>query len=408
MKNILFSSLQKFLQKKFIYFLLLFVFFNSCSAAPLPKTPVPQEAERKVFSTTTQLDPTPTVYLPLIVNTQTSKFFGIYLKQYWTEDNVTPIMSELDNQTGKKHSSVGWFIDIEDDAFTIPVETLPNNNLFLQLESLWQDGYVSFINLGSRSTIAEITNGTRDKEIGNVARFYKAWIDQGEGRKALIAPLQEMNGVFNSNGDTWTTYAGDPVKFIQAYKKIQEIFFQNGVNLSDVWWTFAPNGWSVAGHEFEKYYPGDDIVDVIGFSSYNYGYCFQGSTWETYKEMLEPYINRMETMAPGKPIIIAETATTSMFANSTPNDNAKDQWLIDTYNYLAEKQSVVGVYYFSFSEFDDKACDFEIINIIPLEEEEPGIITGYNFDNFFTGYRAGISNSKYQYLSAQEVNSLLH
>ena len=396
------KNLRFLTHKNIIYFLLLFVFLNSCAATPLPEKPISQESEPIFFSNPTLPEPTPTVFLPLIINTKPTTFFGIYLKQYWTEDNVTPIMTELDNLTGKKHSSVGWFIDIEDDAFRIPVETLENNNLFVQLESLWKDGYVSFVNLGSRSSIDDISNGARDTEIGNLAKFYKAWIDQGEGRIALIAPLQEMNGVYNNNGDTWTTYAGDPEKFKLVYKRIQNIFYQNGIKPVDVIWTFAPNGWSVAGHEFEKYYPGDEIVDVIGFSSYNYGYCFDGTKWETYQEMLEPYINRMEIMAPNIPIIIAETATTSIFSDGLINDDAKDQWLIDSYNYLAEKKSVVGVYYFSFNEFDDKVCDFEIIKIEKVDEPE-----NFIFSNFFTGYREGISHSKYQYLSASEINSLI-
>ncbi len=401
MKNLLISSVQKFSQKKLIYFLLFFVFFNSCSAAPLSQSPVPQENETKVFSTSTLEEPTPTVFLPLIVKSPDSKFFGVYLKQYWTENNVIPILSELDNLTGKKHSSVGWFIDLEDDAFTKPVTDLSHNNLHRQLESLWQGGYTSFINLGSNATAADIINGLRDKEIGYVVEFYKSWIGLGDGRKAMIAPLQEMNG-------DWTVYGQQSTsdQYKQAYVYIYNKFLQNNINREDVWWVFAPNGWNDPNEperQFENYYPGDEFVDVVGFSSYNYGYCLPETSvkWETYAEMLEPFINRMETMAPTKPIIIAETATTAYYDYDQKDISLKNQWLIDSYNYLGTKQSVAGVYYFNFSEFDGYVCDFEILNIGWNEVTE-----NYFFDNFYTGYRDAINNSKYDYLPIQALKLL--
>lgn len=411
MKNSFLSNLQKFSQKKLIYFLLFFVFFNSCSAAPLLQTTVPQETETQVISTLEE--PTPTVFLPLIVKSPDSKFFGVYLKQYWTENNVIPIMSELDNLTGKKHSSVGWFIDLEDDAFTKPVTDLSHNNLHRQLENLWQGGYTSFINLGSNATASDIINGLRDKEIGYVAEFYKAWIGLGDGRKAMIAPLQEMNG-------DWTVYGQKSTsdQYKQAYMYIYNKFLQNNINREDVWWVFAPNGWNdpaLPERAFENYYPGDEFVDVIGFSSYNYGWCPSTSSisgkWESYAEMLDPYITRMEAMAPTKPIIIAETATTAYYAYTDgeflKDINLKNKWLIDSYNFLASRKSVIGVYYFSFSEFDGYACDFEIVNV---EEEvidtEDGKVSNFYLNDFFTGYRDGVSNSNYKYLSVDEMNIL--
>lgn len=414
MKKLLFINLQQFSQKKLMYFLLFFVFFNSCSAAPLPLTTVQQENETQVFSTSTLAEPTPTVYLPLILTTSDSKFFGVYLKQYWTENNVIPIMSELDNLTGKKHSSVGWFIDLEDDAFTIPVTDLSHNNLHLQLESLWQGGYTSFINLGSNATATQIIAGERDTEIGYVAKFYKSWIDLGDGRKAMIAPLQEMNG-------DWTVYGLESTSedYKLAYVHIYNIFQQNGIGREDIWWVFAPNGWNdpaVPERAFENYYPGDDFVDVIGFSSYNYGWCPSTSSisgkWESYAEMLDPYITRMEAMAPSKPIIIAETATTAYYAYTDEeflkDINLKNQWLIDSYNFLATKKSVAGVYYFSFSEFDGYACDFEIINVDEeVVDTDDGKVSIFYFNNFFTGYKDGISNSKFKYLPIEDLNNLI-
>jgi hypothetical protein len=338
---------------------------------------------------------TPTAYLPLIQKPPV-KFIGIYFKQYWTNKNVTPYMSQADQGAGKKHTSVGWFIDLEDAAFTEPVTYLPGNNFYNQLEVLWKAGYISFINLGTNATAAEILNGNRNSEIGYAAEFYKAWVDQGGGRRAMIAPMQEMNGVWTSYGQYSTSD-----QFKQAYRYILDIFTQKGITRDQVWWVFAPNGYNDPDkpeRAFENYYPGDDVVDIVGFSSYNYGYCPDTAPywrWESYPEIFEPYISRMQTMAPTKPIIIAETATTAYYYDAEGNPvidyNQMNQWLIDNYNYFAHRAGVIGVFYFSFPVFNDHTCAIEI--------NPNGVM--------LSGYAAGVSNTVYQYLNADQLNSII-
>ncbi len=55
----------------------------------------------------------------------------------------------------------------------------------------------------------------------------------------------------------------------------------NNVPAGSVRWVFAPNGYSLPADPFEEYYPGDAVTDVIGFSSYNYGfYPGYGTRWD--------------------------------------------------------------------------------------------------------------------------------
>ncbi len=301
-------------------------------------------------------------------------------------------MPIADQAAGKKHTSVGWFIDLEDDALTIPVFNMPKNNLYRQLEELWKSGYISFVNLGTSATAGEIISGQRDQNIAYMAEFYKTWLDLGGGRKAMIAPLQEMNG-------DWTTYGkvSTPEEYKQAYRHILDIFSQKGVGRYDVWWVFAPNGWNDPAspqRAFENYYPGDDVVDIVGFSSYNYGYCPAtvdvSGKWESYAQIFDPYIKRMQAMAPSKRIIIAETSTSAYYQADQADASYKNQWLVENYRYFASQPSVIGVYYFSFPEFDGFKCDFEI---------NPN-------GTYFDGYRDGLANSTYKYLTAQDLKNL--
>ncbi|MEW6648898.1 MAG: glycosyl hydrolase [Chloroflexota bacterium] len=390
--------------------LIIFVAILACSAsAPFTiedsSTPAHEGYTQAVEKNLTESTPT-SVYLP-VVEKSNPVFFGYIGKVYWTKENVEKHMPEVDNLAGKKHTAVGWFIDIQDPAFYEDWETesaLNRNNLYRQLERLWEKGYLSFIKIGSTDTAQSIIEGKYDNRLTQMAKIYLRWVQKGGGRKAMLAPLQEMNG-------DWVDYYSEGLSigqkqdlYKQAYRKIQLVFEQNGVNRSMVWWVFAANGLSspdVPENNFEYYYPGDEYIDLVGIASYNYGFCqatlnplcLDGDCgrWETYDQLFEPYIRRLEAMAPGKPILITETGTSAIFRKEDRPDKynyaEKSKWLIENYAYLASQPSVLGIFYFDLDEFDGTACDLKIPR-------------GINF----TGYRSAISHSAFQYLPVSELD----
>jgi hypothetical protein len=339
------------------------------------------------------------IYLPIVKNnpyygfSTDHKFIGIDMQHYWTDSDVATYMPQADGLAGKKHSVSGWFIDIQDSHFSYPGHPdLKTNNLYRQLEALWKNGYVSFININSTATAYAIASGQLDTYLGYMAEYYADWVNLGGGRRAFLAPLPEMNGV-NADGRPWTSYGGDPFNFKLAYQHIQNIFAQKGVSRDQVWWVFAPNGWSKAGHEFEKYYPGDGVVDVVGFSMYNYGFCqaaLPWPKWENNDTLYEPYISRIHTMAPSKPIIIAQTGTTAEYSYTGEfNVNAKNTWLRVNYEYLSNQPQVLGVLYYDYDQ-SSWECNWKIT---------PG--------NTFTGYQQGAAFPAFQYLSSQDLQSII-
>lgn len=104
----------------------------------------------------------------------------------------------------------------------------------------------------------------------------------------------------------------------------------------------------------------------------------------------------MQVMAPKKPIIIAETSTTPYSSadgegNPVIDYSQMNQWLIENYNYFADRAGVIGIFYFSFPEFDGFVCKIEI--------NPDGTI--------LSGYAGGLSNPVYKYLSADKLDSLI-
>ncbi len=296
---------------------------------------------------------------------------GLYAPDYLgTQSVIDQQLRQIDKWAGKHHSLAGFFFDIEDSN--------PGYNIPVPLEQLRQNGYTAFINLKSTRSATQIAKGDVDSSLRKVAKAYAEWANRGEGRMAFLAPLQEMN----IPGEA---YSKDVKNFKLAYQRIQKIFKEAGVSPKAVRWVFAPNGWSESNdHRFENYYPGDERVDVVAFSSYNWGYCSNSiwKHWNTPKEVFESYIKRMRAMSASKPIFIAQTATTSSTQSGSHN-NAKDQWLRDSYAYLAA-MGVRGVLYFNIN----KECDWAFYS---------------NSESKSAGYKDAIANSAFGYLSPAEL-----
>ncbi|NEQ52688.1 MAG: hypothetical protein F6K11_21550 [Leptolyngbya sp. SIO3F4] len=273
--------------------------------------------------------------VPMLLGLYTPDFVG---QAYVLREQVQAI----ERWTGQQHSLVGLFLDLEaaNPAYDIPAV----------LNRLHDNGYSAFINFTSRRTATQIAAGNIDKAIEKTAQAYGNWAKNLETPLIFIAPLPEMNGA-------WEVYGQTPDDFKQAYQRIQTIFAKE-VPRDSIRWVFAPNGWSEPNHEFEQYYPGDQSVDVVAFSAYNWGHCKNASwkEWQAPDIVFGPYIRRMQQMAPEKPLFIAQTATTSIQPlGSNPTD--KNTWLIEAYRYLATS-GVRAVMYFNIL----KECDWEIFS----------------------------------------------
>ncbi len=233
----------------------------------------------------------------------------------------------------------GTFMDIE---FPNPEWNVPHD-----LDGAWDQGAVPFVNLavgttefGPRSA-ADVADGVIDSAIRRWATIFAQW-SQGGKKRAFIAPLQEMNA-------SWVTYGLDPENYKRAFTHIQAIFAEQGVPQQAVMWVFAPNGWSQPGHEFERYYPGDVAVDVVGFSAFNFGACVPGGQgWDSYEVAIQPYLERMGAMATSKPIFLTQTG-------SVAEGGDRGAWLQDSFSKLAKSRMLKGIVYFNVAKVESGA-----------------------------------------------------
>jgi hypothetical protein len=167
----------------------------------------------------------------------------------------------------------------------------------------------------------------------------KRFLDLGGQRSLIVAPLQEHNG-------NWTSYGCNPAGFKVVYRKFVDAFRNAGIDETQVRFAWAPNGWTSPGcGSLADYYPGDDIVDIISISGYNFGTCFSNANYQSPTEVFDPYLNEIrQTINSTKPFIIAQTASPRPACGG-----GQSAWTLTMMEHLANDPNVVGFVWFNFN-----------------------------------------------------------
>jgi hypothetical protein len=300
---------------------------------------------------------------------------GMIPDTYWQPLVLDAIQKEfmpLETWSGKRFSIAAIFDDFSQYS-----------SINSMLPVLWDHGYTPFVNLYSNKTASQIATGVIDDQIRAWARGVLTFA-QGGTRMVYIAPLQEMDGY-------WVPYGLDPANYKVAYRRIRSIFTQEGVPAESVRWVFASNNHTRAGDPvMEDYYPGDAYVDVVAMSAYNFGFNPLNSfpVWGTYDQIYTPYLQRFAAMAPTKPIFIAQTASTAYDAPNHISVTAKNQWLRDSYTYLANYPAVKAVIYYN----GNADYDWQIFN-------QASSIA-------FAGYKDAVQNPNFVYIAPGDLKNI--
>ena len=135
----------------------------------------------------------------------------------------------------------------------------------------WEPWSIPGRNYAHKALLQEIIDSTDDpNDPYNVYRYIFMWAKAAAkyGKPIYLRMMHEMNG-------TWYPWCGmanggrtnGPETYIRAWRKIHEIFEKAGAtNVNFVW---CPNAESIPSNDWNKmgrYYPGDNYVDIIGFS----------------------------------------------------------------------------------------------------------------------------------------------
>jgi len=175
--------------------------------------------------------------------------------------------------------------------------------------------------------IAGIMDGTYDTNMATICAIFDDFRSPVTVRWAH--EMEDLSGQFIWAG--WT-----PETYIAAYKRMVDVCRSEAPDIDFMWSPLGLEG-------FEKYFPGNDYVDVVGLS------VFGLQPWEqqilgkerTFREILEPRYNRAVTF--GLPVVVAELG----FVGDV--DYFK-KWLEDVRQDIEGLTELVAVIYFNQTE----------------------------------------------------------
>lgn len=152
---------------------------------------------------------------------------------------------------------------------------------------------------------------------------------------------------------------GDADDFKDAWRRFHEIFAAEGVD--NVRWTWIMTAWSFQVPETDrrssgKWYPGDDVVEVLGADAYNWANCDPGTgpNWRSLPDITSSF-RQFADLHPAQDLLMAEWASTE-----SPLGN-KATWIQEAHTMFAHPSwdRLVGISYFNDNPHNPN-CSFTI------------------------------------------------
>ena len=175
-------------------------------------------------------------------------------------------------------------------------------------------GGIPYVSMSSDSvSLTSIANGSYDSYLTTWARAAKA-----HGRPFLFRWNWEMNGTWFS----WGAQAkSNPAAYVAAWRRFHNIVKAQGA--TNVTWVWCPNSVFAGSTSLSSLYPGDAYVDWTCVDAYNFGRIpLKNDIWKSFYTLMKPTYDQLMSLAPNKPILIGETASTEW-------GGSKSAWITD-------------------------------------------------------------------------------
>lgn len=276
----------------------------------------------------------------------------------------------LESWQGKKHAVVNMFTTWCDQPSLL-------DNLFnQQLLNIWNNQNVPMVSWepffcvsNPNATDAEVRAGTPgDIEVraanGEFNAYLNNWADRmktflsgpdgayhtSDDRRAYIRFAHEMNGDWYPWGAT--NGGNTPADYVRMWQHVKSIFHNQGMEWTHLQWVWTANADDIGQYRAESFYPGDNYVDWVSMTGYNWGATQTWSNWRTMEQAFGPMLSRLRALTT-KPVCITEFASTTL-TTSGPNVADKSWWITDAYNY-ALAQDIKMLVWFNVAKETDWA-----------------------------------------------------
>jgi len=269
---------------------------------------------------------------PVVAATEKPMLLGFASGLEWR-----PAITTLTQQAGKPPAIYQLFFEVERDWTPEPIV-----ELLTELEGRGMTPYLEM----TVEDLGALNGGGHDTKLRQMANVLAGWLQERPGRTMLVAPLPEMNG-----NHPWS---GQPHGYKAGYRRIRAALLDEGLTPRQIRFLFAPYGDSSHDDNYEDYYPGDEVVDLIGFAEINNGL----PAWRDYEFTFGRYIDALRAqISLTKPILITQTASIEV----GPNGESRDRWLDDMFTRLKAHDQVIGAIYFN-RDRPERNLDFKVVD----------------------------------------------
>lgn len=266
----------------------------------IPKWPAPASSSSSSSSSASAAD---TSSSSSSGGSNTGVYWGAYID---TSAGTVPwsatALSDFDTMTGKDPSILHWGT------------TLPATFEASDFNTARDDGAIPMVDftVTNSGSLEDIVDGDYDSEIRAWADGAAAW-----GHPLFLRWGWEMNGSWFAWG--MGTNGNTAAEYVAAFRHIHDIFTAAGAtNVSFVW---CPNVVSGLSTPLSDLYPGDSYVNWVAMDGYNWA-AAQGDPWESFSQIFTTTYDQLRSLAPAKPIMVAETS-------STESGGSKASWITD-------------------------------------------------------------------------------
>jgi mannan endo-1,4-beta-mannosidase len=302
-----------------------------------------------------------------------------------------PDLNSVESTTGVHPRLVMFYVQWPSD---------PRNGIFpeLSLHSIDAKGAVPILSWEPmffdserhEHTIAaeSIVGGRYDTYLQRFARESRRF-----GKPYLIRFAHEMNLAGYHWGSTSQDFGPESgAKYRAMFRHIVEVFRAEKAN--NVSWVFCPNADSVPTESWNKigsYYPGDDVVDVIGLDGYNWGTTQTlaangwNSEWRSFESIFAIPLQELRQITSKKPAAVFETSSAAEGGN-------KETWILEALD-SAKSLGLIALVWFELNKEIDWRLETNVSravrdvidhesatspNVSPLlrhAKEKPGVST---------------------------------
>ena len=173
---------------------------------------------------------------------------------------------------------------------------------------------------------------------GEMDEFWTQWAKES---REFGDPIVFRFG-FEMNGD-WFSWGQQPELFKKAWHRVYQIVKVKN-RARNVQFMFSPNiEWSEKKPKTKiaLYYPGDEVVDLLGLDGYNFG--DHSKKWHRWQEYEEVFEHSLKVMAGSKkPLWIAELGCA--------DDPKKAEWMEKFFQSFLGDDRVEGFIYYNYAD----------------------------------------------------------